>query len=168
MLTRGRESQPQPESHLLGSLICVLISRNATVGMWRLHKDEECTRVCVCVCDLPWLQVSWLVRNDRLALSCSPHPPGPPHSPTPPTHLLWKHARSLNPSCVYTVWALVCACVSQFSFVTVAWVGPVGELKKILIMLCHSSFFCFCECQGPVAFVFKHIVSKTEAVLHGT
>ena len=73
-----------------------------------------CVCVCVCrVCDLPWLQVSWLVRNDRLALSCTPHPPGPPHSSTQPTHLLWKHARSLDPSCVYAVWAFVCACARQ-------------------------------------------------------
>ena len=36
-------------SHLLGSLICVLISRNATVGMWRLHKDDGSVWVCVCL-----------------------------------------------------------------------------------------------------------------------
>lgn len=104
---------------------------------------STCECVCVsCVCDLPWLQVSWLVRNDRLTLSCTPHPPGPPDSPTQPTHLLWKFARSLDPSCVYAVWLFVCARVSRFSFVTVGLVGPVGELKRFLVtLLLHPSFF---------------------------
>lgn len=100
-------------SHLLGSLICVLISRNATVGMWCLRKDDE----RVCVCDLPWLRVSWLVSNDRLTLSCTPHPPGPPHTPHP-THpsALERHQIFRPVLCLCHVGVCACGRVSRLSF----------------------------------------------------
>lgn len=113
-------------------------------------------RVCMCVscvCDLPRLQVSWLVRNDRLTLSCTPHPPGPPQSPTQPTHLLWKQARSLNLSCVRAVWVFVCVCASQFSFVIAGLVGPVGNTSKFWSFFASIFFFFFATMNAKAKLV---------------
>lgn len=110
------------------------------------------TSVCVCVCDLPWLRVSWLVSNDRLTLSCTHQ--AHPIPLTQPTHLLWKDTRSLDLSCVCAMWVFVRVGVSVGSvFVILQLVGPVGKLKKILVMLCSDHQFFFCKCQGRNGFI---------------
>ncbi len=66
------------------------------------------------------------------------------HGPTltlTQTSKLSLNANKKTPSCVYAVWAFVCACVSRFSLVTVSLVAPVGELKRFLVrLLLHPSF----------------------------
>lgn len=112
------------------------------------------TSVCVCVCDLPWLRVSWLVSNDRLTLSCTPHPPGPPHTPHPTHPSALERHQILNLSCVCAMWVFVRVGVSVGSvFVILQLVGPVGKLKKILVMLCSDHQFFFCKCQGRNGFI---------------
>lgn len=79
-----------------------------------------------CVCDLPWLQGSWLVRNDRLV-----HPlPHPAHHRCPissnqPTHLLWICATHLW--CVWAVWVFACVPVSACSVLSLCIRSSLGD-----------------------------------------
>lgn len=68
-------------SLMLGSLICVLISRNATVEMWRLHKD---VRACVNV-SLTCLSS----KSPGLLGMTDWRSPAPLHAAHPPTHQAW-------------------------------------------------------------------------------
>lgn len=133
-------------SHLLGSLICVLISGNATVGMWRL-------RACVCVsrvCDLPWHQVSQLVRNDRLALSCTPPPPIHQTHPIPPPcpPICSGNVPNLQTCHVFTprgrFCVRVCACACSVLSQQV-WLDQWGSSKDVQARFCRIHHLC---CQG--------------------
>lgn len=62
----------------------------------------------MCVCDLPWLRVSWLVRNDRLTLSRTPSPTRPTPLPYPTHPSALERRQIFRP--VLCVYACVCAC----------------------------------------------------------
>lgn len=107
-------------------------------------------RCCVSVCDLPWLQVSGLVRNDRLTLPSTPYPPG---QTTELTHLLWRPARSFYPFsactrflCRVCVRALVCVVDFCQSKTSSMW----RENS------CHAFVLPYCEFCGCYKLVYAH------------
>lgn len=107
-------------------------------------------RCCVSVCDLPWLQVSGLVRNDRLTLPSTPYPPG---QTTELTHLLWRPARSFYPFsactrflCRVCVRALVCVVDFCQSKTSSMW----RENS------CHAFVLPYCEFCSCYKLVYAH------------
>lgn len=106
------------------------------------------------VCDLPWLQVSGLVRNDRLTLPSTPYPPG---QTTELTHLLWRPARSFYPFSACTRF-LCRVCMCARAWLTFVSQRPARCGEKIPVM----PLFCLTVNSAAAINLFMHIaVSST-------
>lgn len=114
-----------------------------------------------CVCDLPWLQGSWLVRNDRLVHPL-PHPAHHHHCPissNQPTHLLWICATRLW--CVWAVWVFACAPVSACSVLSRCIWTSLGDFAgddadaELRLMMSFAFLFRFSLLCLPYMFAYE-------------
>lgn len=80
--------------------------------------------VCPGSVTCPGCKSPGLLEMTDWALSCTNHPRGQPRTPTQPTHLLWKHARSPHPTCVITPGGRLSASSVLLYVFSVGLVGP--------------------------------------------
>lgn len=146
-------------SHLLGSLICVLISENAT--LWNV--TPLCARSCVCVCVFPASVTCPGTKSPSLLEMTDWRSPVPPHNATPSPHPFTRptlisppgppicSGKTPNlPTCrVFALCCCVCVCVCMCFSVRFCHFRQLAGWETLKLKTDHHCFCCTASSAPP-------------------